>query len=377
MFRKGRLIGFLLTALFLWIVARNVSLAELVTAFQSADYRLVLPAALATFCGYLLRTVRWQYIVRPVAPLAFGPAFAVLMMGFTANNLLPARLGEFVRAYMLRRKTGARKTYGMATIILERVCDGVTLIVLLGMVSLLMPLPAWGQEVQIISSVLFLGAAAGMIAVLAKESLAMAVVALAFRPLPARVSGGLLHAATAFIAGLHSLKSRSTLLGVVSLSVVVWLLEASSYLLITRAFGVGLQPSTQVLAAVFLLVVVNLGIMLPSAPGYIGTFQFFAVMALGVFGIPKETALAVAISSHLMQYVMVTAVGIVFFLRENLGLWSLGEKAEQEAAAEDDATGELPPERAATETVTTMAAEARAAVLDRDVRVTTHKPTEG
>lgn len=333
--RKGRLIGFLLTAIFLGIVARNVSWAELVEAFRSADYRLVLPAAAVTLGGYVLRTVRWQRIVSPVASLSFGDAFSILMMGFASNNLLPARLGEFVRAYLLGRKIGTRKTYGLATIVLERVCDGVTLILLLGVVSLLMPLPGWGQEVQLFSSLLFLGAALGIVLLLTQEKLTIRVLGVALHPFPRQLSGAILRASKTFISGLHSLKSGRVLGLVVLLSLGVWLLEASSYLLMTRAFGIWASPLGQALAATFLLVVVNLGIMLPSAPGYVGTFQFFAVMALGVFDVPKETALAVAIASHLMQYLMVTAIGLVFFARENLAFWRFEKEAE--APDEDEA----------------------------------------
>jgi len=331
LFRKGRLIGFLLTALFLWIVARNVNPADLAAAFREADYRLVVPATLATLAGYLVRTVRWQRIVKPRAPLEFGPAFSVLMMGFAANNLLPARLGEFVRAYLLGRRIGARKTFGMATIILERVCDGLVLIAFLGVVSLLIPLPLWGQEVQVVSSALFLAAAVGVLALLTQEDLAVRFIDILLHPLPSRLSGPLVRATGSFISGLHSLKSRRNLLLVLGLSVAVWLLEALSYFLITRAFSIWMPASRQALAALFLLVVVNLGIMLPSAPGYVGTFQFFAVMALGAFAVPKETALAVAISSHLMQYLLVTGIGLLFFARENLSFWSFGKAAADES----------------------------------------------
>ncbi|MHB0868343.1 MAG: lysylphosphatidylglycerol synthase transmembrane domain-containing protein [Chloroflexota bacterium] len=333
--RKGRLIGFLLAAVFLGIVGRNVSWSELVAAFRAADYRLVVPATTATFTGYLLRTVRWQRIVKPVAALSFGDAFSILMMGFASNNLLPARLGEFVRAYLLGRSIGTRKTYGLATIVLERVCDGVTLIALLGAVSLLMPLPGWGQEVQLFSSLLFVGAAAGIVLLLTQEKLTMRVLGVAMQPFPRQLSGAILRASKTFITGLHSLKSGRGLGIVVLLSLVVWLLESSSYLLMTRAFGIWMPPLAQALAATFLLVVVNLGIMLPSAPGYVGTFQFFAVMALGVFGVPKETALAVAIASHLMQYVMVTAIGLLFFARGNVAFWRFEKEAE--AADEEEA----------------------------------------
>ncbi len=299
---------------------------------MGADYRLVAPAVLVTLSGYLLRSFRWQRIVRPVAPLSFGSTFSILMMGFAANNLLPARLGEVVRAYLLRRKTGARKTYGVATILLERVCDGLTLILFLGAVSLSMTLPDWGQEVQTVSTLLFAGAAVGIVVLLLQESFVVRAANVVLGILPTRLGGPILRALGTFISGLHALKSRRTIALVFVLSVGVWLLEATSYLLMINAFNVAMSPLTQVLAAVFLLVVVNLGIMLPSAPGYVGTFQFFAVMALGAFGVPKETALAVAIASHLMQYLLVTAIGIVFFLRENLAFWSF----EQQVAADED-----------------------------------------
>jgi uncharacterized protein (TIRG00374 family) len=331
-FRKGRILGFLLTAAFLWLVARNVDGVELAAAFRGADYRLIAPAALATFSGYLLRTFRWQRIVRPVAPLSFWSAFSIVLMGFAANNLLPARLGEVVRSYLLRRKTGARKTYGMATIILERICDGLTLIVFLGALSLLVPLPDWGQEVQLVSSLLFLGAAVAIVVLLMRESLVVRIADIVLGRFPARISGPPIRAIGVFISGLHALKSRRALALIIGVSVAVWLLEAGSYVLMASAFNVALQPFIVVLASIFLLVVVNLGIMLPSAPGYVGTFQFFAVMALGAFGVPKETALAVAISSHLMQYLLVTAIGIAFFLRENLAISGL----ERQAASEPD-----------------------------------------
>jgi len=332
--RLGRLLGFLLTALFLWIVARNVSLSDLVSAFRDADYRMVVPATLATLTGYLLRTFRWQRIVRPVAALRFGDAFSVLMMGFASNNLLPARLGEFVRAYLLGQKIGVRKTYGIATILLERVCDGVTLIVFLGVVSLLWSLPGWGQEVQLVSSLLFVAAILGILALLLQERLAVRALSLLLTPFPEEVTGSFLRATASFITGLHSLKSRRSLVVVALVSVAVWLLEATSYLLMCRAFGIWLSPVQQALAAVFLLVVVNLGIMLPSVPGYVGAFQFFAVTALGAFSVPKETALAVAISSHAMQYLLVTGIGLYFFAKGNVAFWRF-EKAASEGPEDE------------------------------------------
>ena len=101
---------------------------------------------------------------------------------------------------------------------------------------------------------------------------------------------------------------------------VVWGVEWAAYLAVASAFSLGLTPLQLAAACAFLLVVVNLGIMLPAAPGYVGTFQFFAVSALAVWGVPPEPALAVAIVAHLTQYVLVTSIGLVFFGREHLSL---------------------------------------------------------
>jgi glycosyltransferase 2 family protein len=337
--RKGRLIGFLVTAIFIFILARNLSVEDLVEAFRGADYRLVLPAAVATLAGYTLRSVRWQRIVRPAAKIGLPAAFSILMMGFAANNLLPARLGEFVRAYLLRRKTGARKTFGMATVFLERVCDGVVLIAMLGIVSLMRPLPMLGQQVQMISSLIFLGSVAGILMLLLREGFTVRLLDRLLRPLPARLSGSVLRASRAFIAGLQSLKNPQSLVLVITLSISVWMLEASSYFLMMRAFNVRLDPDLLVLAALLMLVTVNLGIMVPSAPGYVGTFQFFAVTALAVFGVDRETALAVGISSHLMQYILVTGIGLALFAHQNLSLSSL-QKESSVDDSQDEESGE-------------------------------------
>jgi glycosyltransferase 2 family protein len=328
---KGRIVGFLVTAFFIWILARSVSVDQLVEAFRGADYRLVAPAAVVTLAGYLLRSIRWQRIVRPAARVSLPTAFSILMMGFAANNLLPARLGEFVRAFLLRRATGARKTFGMATVFLERVCDGVVLIALLGIVSLLWPLPVFGQQVQLVSSLVFLGSVAGILMLLLREAFTVKLLNRLMRPMPGRLSASVLRASRAFIAGLQSLKRPRSLFLVVVLSLSVWALEATSYFLMMRAFNVQLPPQQHVLAALLLLVTINLGIMVPSAPGYVGTFQFFAVAALTMFEVDRDASLAIGISSHLMQYVLVTGIGLAFFARENLSLSSL----QKESSADD------------------------------------------
>src|SRR5581483_7650539 len=129
--RKSLWIGLLLTALFLWLAFRGIDLGEVGQSLARADYRLVLPALGATACGYGVRALRWQVFLAAETRPSFVRTLSVLTMGFAANNLLPARLGEFARAMLLQRLAGARASFALATIFVERVADGLTLVLVL------------------------------------------------------------------------------------------------------------------------------------------------------------------------------------------------------------------------------------------------------
>ena len=168
---------------FLWIVARNVSLSDLAAAFREADYRLVTPRHPGHLLGYLLRSARWQRIVQTGGPAASSAtAFSILMMGFAANNLLPARWASWCAPISSRRKTGVRKTYGMSTIVLERVCDGLTLIVdpRCGL-AYSCRFPCGGRRFRRSPAFLFLAAALGILVLLLREGLALQLIGLASR----------------------------------------------------------------------------------------------------------------------------------------------------------------------------------------------------
>lgn len=335
---KTRVLGFLLTFVFLGLVLWKTDLGELGQALRSANYLYVVPAGLCTLSSYVLRTVRWRYILAPTKRVAFRGLFPVLMIGFMANNVLPARLGEFVRAYVLGRKEGISKSLSFATIMLERLLDGVTLVVFLALLSLALPLPGWGIEIAYFASGVFLVAAVGVLVLLLRDDLAHRAVDLALRPLPARLASSVASRADAFVQGLHALRRKRVVVALMALSVVIWSVETSSYLLVLAGFHPALWPDAPVLAALLTLVVVNLGIMLPSGPGYVGTFQAFAILALGYFGVQHESALGIAIVAHAVQYFLVTGLGLVFFSRENLSfrtIQAIQERAAQPALVEE------------------------------------------
>ncbi len=323
------LLGFLLTLIFSGLALYKLDLREVGSAILEANYLFVAPALLATFFGYLLRTARWRVILMPSKEVSAGRLFPLLIIGFAVNNLLPARIGEFVRAYLLGEKEGISKSLSFATVVVERILDGLTLIFSLFLVSLLFALPGWGRKMGFLSALFFGGALVFLFLLLYGREQTSRAVGWLVNPLG--LAARAIQVADSFVGGVEALRRRRLIPSLVLLSTLVWSCEAMAYLFLTLAFPISLFPLTRVVAALFVMVVANLGVLIPSSPGYIGTFHFFAMSALTVFGAARETALSYAVVSHAMQYLLVTGLGLLFIWRENLSLLMIsGEVASGE-----------------------------------------------
>jgi uncharacterized protein (TIRG00374 family) len=312
-----RFVGLGLTVVFLILALQRVDLAGFVDELKSVNYIWLVPSAICTLLGYVLRTVRWRVILTGAARAPLSTLFPVLIMGFATNNLLPGRLGEFWRAYLLGRKRNVRKTFALASVVVERVFDGLTLILLLTVVSEAVQLPGWGRQIELLAAAVFAAATLAVVLLLWRPTLVL-------RPLRAVVPRLHVGAAVwieerfeAFVAGLGPLRHGRVLAAATALSIGVWVLEFSSYVLLGRGLNLGLG-SQELPGLGLALVTINLGIMVPSGPGYVGTQEFFGTAALGVVGANPQAALALVVVSHAIQYVIVTGLGLIFFAREQL-----------------------------------------------------------
>jgi hypothetical protein len=329
--KRGRLVvGVVLTLVFLWLALRNVDIAAVRDSLRHAHYAFLLPAALASALGYCVRTVRWRLILAPTKRVPFVRLFPVLMTGFAANNLLPARIGEFVRAYLLGSKEGVSRSLALATIVVERVCDGLTLIALMTVTLILFPLPVDDpnlRTVQLGATAIFGVATLGLIALLVLPGPTLAIVRFFLRPLPRALAGRIEELLDSFIEGLDALRSPAAILRIATLSLVVWILEGAAFAAVMLAFPFGLGRGEWLAAAIFLLVFVNLGIMIPSGPGYIGTYQFFATLALGAFGVQSALSVGLSFVAHALQYGLITGIGLFCLWRLGLTPARLGSLA--------------------------------------------------
>ena len=335
--KYGRIVGGVaLTGFFLWLALRNVDVAAVRDALRHASYGYLIPAALCGAVGYCLRTWRWGQILSRTKAIPFTRLFPVLMVGFATNNLLPARVGEFVRAYVLGREEGVSPSLALATIVVERVCDGLTLIMLMALTLAFFPLPVSDprlQTIELVATIIFGVAALGLIALLLAPRPILAIVRFCLRPIPARFAARITGLLDQFIAGLEALRSPLALARIAGLSGLVWLCEGGTFAFVLLAFPLGLSGGQWFAAAVFLLVFVNLGIMIPSAPGYVGTYQLFAKLALGAFGVAASAAVALSFVAHALQYTLITSVGLLSLWHLGLSPRNLGKMARAEREA--------------------------------------------
>jgi glycosyltransferase 2 family protein len=319
-------------ALFAYLF-RSVDLPELGRQLAGTQWGWVIPGVLVGPLGVWVRARRWRYLFPPGQEPA--GLVAANMIGYMANNVLPLRAGEFVRIYVASRRMAAQRTgsvtTGMwlagATILIERVLDSLALVLILGVLILMIPVPPALEY-----------AAAVVLAVDAAAVGALATLALA-PDFSRRFLGRFtrrhpaLHqraeqALALIMRGLDGIRAPAHRLPLLGWTVVAWSLSAAGAWAILRAMHLPLP----FVAGWTVMTFVGFGISIPSAPGYVGVWHAAAVLALSIFGIAQATALGYALLYHASQFVPITLVGWLFLVREHV---SLGEATAARPALED------------------------------------------
>lgn len=324
-------LGVAISLLLLYLVLRNTDPAELGSALASANYGWLVPAVLVYFVGVWLRAWRWRFLLRSIKPLPIGLLFRTIVIGYMANDILPFRLGEIVRAYVLGIKGGVSKAATLTTIVVERVMDGLTMVGFMVVASLLLPLDQTLQNTVRLSGLVFLAVVVVLFAIVASRRLADALVRLCLRPFPRALAARLETLAASFLDGLGALRSPADLAGVLIFSVLGWLPEAAMYALVALGFGIG-QPF-----GVYMLTTAagNLGAMVPSTPGYVGVFDAPAKYVLVLSGVADGVATSFTLVLHAALLIPVILLGFVFLWQEGLSLQGLQR---QQPKAKEEAT---------------------------------------
>jgi uncharacterized protein (TIRG00374 family) len=312
-------IGIPISLLFLFLAFRGQDPGEIRDAFARVDWRY-LPFALAVqYAGIGVRAYRWHVLMRPVAPISTREIFPALIIGYAANNILPLRTGELVRAWALEQRYGVRKTATLATIAVERLFDGVTMLLFIGGAAMVIGLTAELQHVALIAAAVFAVAIGGMVALLVSGGLRDRLLQLMLKPLPAALATRVEQMAEAFLGGLGVLSRRRDLTIVAVTSLLAWSCEAAMYWTVAQSFGTPLSSAMSFTAAYLTTAIGNLATLVPSGPGYVGTFEAGVLLAVnGALGVPRGLALSYAVLLHVILWLPVTIWGAIEWWRVSL-----------------------------------------------------------
>jgi uncharacterized protein (TIRG00374 family) len=284
------LVGLAISGGALWLTLRGKDLGGIVQALRDADYRylwLYLPFLALIHLG---RTVRWGILLEPVAKVPFGRLNAISAVGFLALAILPFRLGEFARPYLVAERPKLRVSAALSSVVVERVADGLFTGLLL--VASLLALPDGTPGIRVlrtggaIVSLAFAAVLVFLVVAYRNRSLAVRIVSRLLSPVSPRIAGRAAGMLDAFIHGLRLVPSRAKVALFFLLTAAYWGVNAWGMSVLARGFGFRLDA----VAACAILGVLVVGVMIPAGPGMVGTFQGAVVLGLGLFAPHEQVA---------------------------------------------------------------------------------------
>ncbi len=327
-FRIGRWAGLTISLLFLFLAFKGFDWKEFSQALSGVKLSALFLSVCIYLSTYFLRGVRWSMMLRNVKRISLWKMIKFVIIGFMCNNILPARLGEFARALIIGKGENISARASFASVVLERVFDGVTIVLLLVVLAIQQPFPEWVKKMGLFSAALFLLFFILLTVLGHKGEVWIEKWECSSRGIICKIAAFL----SKFVHGLQMLRDRRMVLLVMLLSFIIWSIEVINYLVVMRGLGIALPLG----AAAFALVVVNLGIMIPSSPGFVGTLQYFCVLALSVYAVPKDLALAYAIVLHAVMYIPITVLGLIFLARTGITLKTLSRSRSYAQSMENE-----------------------------------------
>jgi uncharacterized protein (TIRG00374 family) len=340
-------LGILLSALFLYFAFRGIELDTFLAHIRGANVGLMALAALLATGTFPLRALRWQPILDPIAPkLPFGKLWSATAIGMMINNVVPARAGEFARAFALSRSTPEVPfPAAFASLAVDRLFDAVVIFLLMFAAMLA---PAFPQGAVVggrpVSSyalggvLITIGALAAMYVVILFPNHVLSLYELVARRLAPKLEARGRDALISLSNGLSVLKTPSRFAIVLAWTIAHWLLNALAFWVGFRAVGIVVPFS----AALFLQGIIAIGVAAPQAPGFFGVFESFGRIGLGLYGVPADAAVSWAIGYHLLTFVPITLMGAWYFVRAGLSMGDIGGAQRSATSGDEEPTASAP-----------------------------------
>lgn len=332
------LIGLLISAFFIYLVIPSLHLSEVRHSLQRANYWWIVPGVAVYFVGLWARTWRWHYMLRHLKSVPLRRLFPVVCIGYFGNNVYPFRAGEVIRSYVLRRNEEIPIASSLATVIIERIFDGLVMLLFVFLALPFAPLPEIFRNLVVVTTVLLLLATVVFIWMAANPAqLAQFYGWFTSNLVPGRIRIRTDELYQRFMHGIQSLASPVDVVMIFATSVLVWLMETVKYWFVMHAFPF----EVGFLVLMLMNGLVNLATTIPSAPGYVGTFDAPGIETLAAFGVERNLAASYTFTLHAALWLPVTVLGGYYFWREQLR-WDDFKRAKEEAAPEEQDQPEQP-----------------------------------
>ncbi len=308
------LVGLCISGVFIYFAVKNVNINEFRKYVHHLNAIYIIPALLPGLLAYLVRAWRWNYFLSSVGRFHVKGLLSATMIGFMSNNILPARVGELIRALVLSKKESISFISVLTSLIAERIMDGFTISIIAVFAIYTLPVD---EKIKFFGGLFFL------IFLILQIVLFIIINSEGVKErLSDALPEGLNKYLKRIISGLEGLKRfRNSGITFVS-AFLIWFLSSLYFYFMGLAMHIRLPFS----ASFSIFVSVALGVVIPSSPGFIGVYHFFCQKAIEMYGVDASQALAYAVVTHFVQFIAVTVLGFFFLFYENLSLLALSRE---------------------------------------------------
>lgn len=319
--------GLALGALLLLLALQSVDAAALADALAATDPLLLLLGLLTVGATIVAKALRWRLLFYPQhRTQSWTVLTSALVIGQTVNFLLPARLGELARAYLAGEAEGQGKLLALGTIVVEKLLDGLTLLLLLALLFVVVPVPDWLRLSGGISALVLVILLLAVLLLTGQRRRLLGAMDRAGDVVPALERLGLRRRTAALADGLSALQSGWVNVRLLLWTAGIWLLAGLSNYLILLALRIEVPL---LIASLVVLVVVHLGMVVPSTPARIGVFHYLCLLSLSLLGVEQSVALAYGFVLHGVVVLPVIVAGLLCLWKENLSLYRLATEVER------------------------------------------------
>ena len=327
------ILGCLVSLILIYLCIRNIDFKQSVSLLKNADLSLIALGVIVYAASYLVRGFRWDYILMPLKKMKMFQSFFYLVFGFFMNNILPLRLGEFVRAIVAGKKLEISRSGVFATIVVERLMDIIIFIISFFLIAMFVPnIPAWLQKSFIACAIIF-GLMFVVLFFMSKDEDKFLKLLSKFH-LPSKINEIIKSLFIKFASGLKFFQNKKLFFVVFITSIIVWIIEAYAYKTLFAAFGLNVTA----IQCLFVIVTTGIATMLPTAPGFIGAIESVGMVTLGIFGVEETMAFTAMAATHFVEMMAVYALGITGMIKERISfsdLFSFALKEHPETEEQD------------------------------------------